>query len=524
MFKKIHTLMLGCALALPMAPAALAEYEKICLNNRGGYTAGFQIEIKRRGEAKYEDAKSFYLGAGGGGVNSTETKCVSPADAGVRPGDSIRFMVNPFGDISSKGNKHCGPNRDRARGFEDVFLMPDGPREGNLTFKSWGGVYHVSCEVEHSNSERMHSKCGATRDGMSKIGCNRFELDQELELGTSGNTQIPQAVENDATIGQFYDLLDRGAYDANQAMSDGSTGLHVAARHGRADHIDILVERGADLDLRTDDGSTPLMVAIADNRFDIAKQLLAAGANPNLAREDGEFPLHYAAQQGDSDIVQSLLDHGALTNALHAETGKSPLDVASAREDRDRDPIVRLLIRGGAVHRVHLEEIPNIVATDGGIDKLEQALNEGGDVNQATGDGITGLHVAAELNRGDYAETLLDRGAMPDLQDNQGRTPLMVAIESEHDYPAVVQALLFEGANPNLERLDGNFPLYLAVEKGLDSVVDMLLFFGKNIEVSKTNTRTNKTPLKLADELFTSGKKSEHGFIKESLLNEGASR
>ena len=523
MLKKIHTLMLGCALALPMAPAALAEYKEICLNNRGGYTAGYQIEVTRRGEAKHQSSKSFYLGAGGGGVNSTETKCTSLADAGVRPGDSIRFMVNPFGDIASKGNKHCGPNRDRDRGYEGAFLIPDGQSGGRLTFKSWGGVYHVSCELEHSNSERMHSKCGATRDGMSKFGCNRFELDQAWELGTRGDSQIPQAVENNATIGQFYDLLDRGGYDANQTMDDGSTGLHIAAEHGRADHIDILVERGADLDLRTDDGTTALMIAMAGKRFDTAKQLLVAGANPNLAREDGEFPLHYAAQQGNPDIVQALLDNGALANALHADTGKSPLDVASARNDRDRDAIVRLLIDGGAEHRVHLEEIPNIVATDGGIDKLEEALRNDADVNEATGDGITGLHVAAELNRGDYAELLLENGAKPDLQDNQGRTALMIAIEAAHDYPAVVQALLFEGANPNLARSDGSFPLYLATELALNSVVDMLLFFGKDIDVNAENSQTGKTALKLANELYAKGRVSEHGFIKTSLLNEGAS-
>ena len=523
MLKKMHTLMLGCALALPMAPTALAEYKEICLNNRGGYTAGFQIEVTRRGEAKHQSSKSFYLGAGGGGVNSTETKCASLTDAGVRAGDSIRVMVNPFGDIASKGNKHCGPNRDRNRGHEGAFLIPDGPQEGKLTFKSWGGLYHVSCELEHSNAERMHSKCGATRDGMSKFGCNRFELDQEWELGTRGDRQIPQAVENNATVGQLYDLLDRGAYDVNQTMDDGSTGLHIAAQHGRAEHIDVLVERGANMDIRTDDGVTALMIAMADKRFDTAKQLLAAGANPNLAREDGEFPLHYAAAQGNPDIVQALLDNGALANALHAETGKSPLDVASARNDRERDAIVQLLIQGGAVHRVHLEEIPNIIATDGGIEKLEQALAEDADVNEATGEGITGLHVAAELNRGDYAEILLDSGAKPDLQDNQGRTALMVAIEAAHDYPGVVQALLFEGANPNLARSDGNFPLYLATELGLDSVVDMLLFFGKDIEVNQKHSRSGKTTLKLAKEMFDSGRLSEHAFIRQSLLNQGAS-
>ena len=524
MLKKIHTIMLGCALALPMAPAALAEYEQICLNNRGGYTAGFQIEIKRRGEARYEDSKSFYLGAAGGGVNSTETKCVTPAEAGVRPGDSFRFMVNPLGDIASKGNKHCGPQRTRSRGFEDVFLMPDGPSQGKLTFKSWGGLYHVSCELEHPDSERMHSKCGATRDGMNKIGCNRFELDQEWELGTRGNTQIPQAVENDSTVGQFYDLLDRGGYSPDQTLSDGSTGLHVAAKHGRSDHINILVARGANLDLRNDDGSTPLMVAMADKRFDTATQLLIAGANPNLAREDGEFPLHYAAQQGEPDIVRTLLDNGALVNALHSETGKSPLDVASARNDRDRDAIVQLLIRGGAAHRIHLEEIPNIIATDAGMEKLIEALDEGADVNESTGDELTGLHIAAQMNRGDYAEALLERDAKPNLQDNQGRTPLMVAIEGAHDYPAVVQALLFEDADPNLERRDGNFPLYLATEKALHSVVDMLLFFGKDIDVNKRHPKSDKTSLGLAEELFSKGNKSEHAFIKESLLNEKGSR
>jgi len=45
--------------------------------------------------------------------------------------------------------------------------------------------------------------------------------------------------------------------------------------------------------------------------------------------------------------------------------------------------------------------------------------------------GETSLHLAARYSRADVAQKLLDAGASPVVQDNQGRTPLHAAIAAD---------------------------------------------------------------------------------------------
>ena len=525
MFKKIQPLILACALAAPAAPA-LAEYEEICLHNNGGYVAGFHIEIVKRGVSPGGPGNishRHYVGD----ILSPNTKCVSLGDAGVRAGDGIRVLLDPIGDINNSGNRYCGPHKRRADDHEGFFLIPDDARRGRLQFKSWGGLYHASCELEN-DGERMHSACGATLSGMDNGGCNAFQLDQPAELGGSGASQIPDAIERGAGVGQLFDLIDRARMDANQSQADGATGLHQAARHGLLEHLNLLIRRGADMDRRNNAGSTPLMSALADRRFDVVRRLLDAGANPNLGRDDGVFPLYHAARQGGEDIVRRLLDARAEVNTRHPVTGETPLQAAQARRDGARDAVVAALRAGGAEERIHLEEVPNLIATDAGVDALRLALTRDNpaDPDEATGRGLTGLHVAAALNRPGYADVLIDEGANLDLQDERGRTPLMAAIEANPDYPAMVQALLWGGADPNLPAADGGFPLYLAAEMARDDIVDMIFYFTEEgaVDVNQRHSVSGQSALGLAEELLAAGNKSEHARIRQTLLNFSAAR
>jgi ankyrin repeat protein len=61
----------------------------------------------------------------------------------------------------------------------------------------------------------------------------------------------------------------------------------------------------------------------------------------------------------------------------------------------------------------------------------ELLLKHGASVNVADNEGRTPLHIAVETLRPDIAEVLIEAGARLDVEDNRGRTPMDIAGELE---------------------------------------------------------------------------------------------
>jgi hypothetical protein len=82
-------------------------------------------------------------------------------------------------------------------------------------------------------------------------------------------------------------------------------------------------------------------------------------------------------------------------------------------------------------------------------------------VNAETVDGETALHLAANTNRPETVDVLLEHGADVNAQDDNGSTPLCGAIVNGADY-SIRSQLLAHGANPNLANDVGDNALSLA--------------------------------------------------------------
>ena len=72
----------------------------------------------------------------------------------------------------------------------------------------------------------------------------------------------------------------------------GMTALLHAAREGRIEAVEALLDGGADIDQSSGDHSSPLVLALLNGHFDLAMRLIERGADPNLATDtDGIAPL-----------------------------------------------------------------------------------------------------------------------------------------------------------------------------------------------------------------------------------------
>ncbi|PYH42265.1 ankyrin repeat domain-containing protein [Aspergillus saccharolyticus JOP 1030-1] len=137
------------------------------------------------------------------------------------------------------------------------------------------------------------------------------------------------------------------------------------------------------------------------------------------------------------------------------------------------------------------------------IDILERLIEiEGLDMDIRDSKGRTALSYACELHEVRYVEVLLLNKAHPNLQDQEGRTPLSWAATptgKRNNFSEVMELLLKYGADANKEDLQGWIPLMWAVSKGSDVIVaDLLSSNPGNVNHQDTQGRT---PLSLAAEL-----------------------
>ena len=129
-------------------------------------------------------------------------------------------------------------------------------------------------------------------------------------------------------------------------------------------------------------------------------------------------------------------------------------------------------------------------AMRGDKDAVRALLKQGGDVNQAQGDGMTALHWAATSGSIDLVETLLYAGANVRATTRLGGyAPVHIASQSGH--AAVIDALAKAGADVNMLTTTGATPLMLAATSGKADTVKALLDRGADINArDKANDET----------------------------------
>ncbi|TLZ56557.1 MAG: hypothetical protein E6K12_08890 [Methanobacteriota archaeon] len=141
-------------------------------------------------------------------------------------------------------------------------------------------------------------------------------------------------------------ILGQSRSRVDAANPEGFTPLGLAAFFGHLDAAKVLLEQGADVNVKAPSrfANTALDAAVAGVHPDLVKALLAARGDPNVRSEANYTPLHKAAAHGNLAIVQMLLDAGADPKATR-DDGSTPLD--DARKG-GHEAIVKLLQARGA--------------------------------------------------------------------------------------------------------------------------------------------------------------------------------
>ena len=250
-------------------------------------------------------------------------------------------------------------------------------------------------------------------------------------------------------------LLHCGLYvDAPGLLRE--TPLHLAARNGFKDLVDVLIQRGGNVNSRNlPMQETPLHLASQNGHQHIAEFLIQRGSHINARNFPmQETPLHLATRHGHQHIAEYLIQHGGHVNARNFPMQETPLHLATRHGDQR---IAEFLIQHGS----HVSA-RNVPWQD------------------------TPLHIAAKNGHRRVAEVLIQHGGDPNARNKIKQVPLHLAAQNGHKHVAAV--LIRHGSDVNAKNvLSQDTPLHLAAENGHKHVVEVLLQHGSDV-----NTRNNR--------------------------------
>jgi uncharacterized protein len=170
----------------------------------------------------------------------------------------------------------------------------------------------------------------------------------------------------------------------------GLTPMLYAARAGCQACVEALLKGSADIDLPNPDGMTPLMMAIDNSHYTVARYLLDHGANPHTWDWWGRTPLY---------VVVNMRG--------------GPDSNAGPREPASLD-LVHALLKAGANANHQLNML-----------QPSRNGNSGRFKDDLLNTGATPLLRAAQTFDNEVVRALLDHGALVDLPNAMGVTPLM---------------------------------------------------------------------------------------------------
>jgi ankyrin repeat protein len=218
-----------------------------------------------------------------------------------------------------------------------------------------------------------------------------------------------------------------------------STALHLAAELCDKVSAGLLLEAGANLEIRDGTNSTPLITAIKNGCTPIAEVLIEKGADVNAGKDTPSSPLILAAERGRIRLADILIKAGASINQKAGETGV---------------PLLSWAVIGGSTLVVR------------------NLLEHGAMVDATTNDNSTPLMIAAERGETDIVRLLVSWKAKVNLKNNQGQTALIIATRKGRG--VCVKALLRSGADGTIRDNTGKTALAHALEDGDQKIVRLL--------------------------------------------------
>jgi ankyrin repeat protein len=186
----------------------------------------------------------------------------------------------------------------------------------------------------------------ARENGLSPIMVAAYHHEPEIASYLADKTVAITIFEASAT-GKINNVIRQLARDpqlVHAYAEDGFQPLGLASYFGHLELARYLIKAGAPINSPSRNGlkAAPLQSATAAGYEKIVQMLLELGADPNVREGNGYTPLHAAAQNKNLAMIHTLI-YGGADLTLAGKDGKTPLDIALVTGDQET---IRLLAEG----------------------------------------------------------------------------------------------------------------------------------------------------------------------------------
>lgn len=257
-------------------------------------------------------------------------------------------------------------------------------------------------------------------------------------------------------------LIDKGC-DLDSRTDSAETASMLCARYKRGDCLGVLVSAGADLGLVSSAGACAALVA-ASNRWRIGFQravldVIRSGKFPRSSDPSVFSPMMFASRLGDVEALEVLLMQAEVNIDEQDENGFSPVMVAAKEGHVDA---FRVLVFAGANVKLRNKAGETgimLSQSNSNSDLFEQVMLEFA-LEKGNAGGFYALHCAARRGELAAVRLLTARGCDVNMPDGDGYTPLMLAAREGHGL--LCELLIAFGARCDIKTHRGETAISLA--------------------------------------------------------------
>ena len=181
----------------------------------------------------------------------------------------------------------------------------------------------------------------------------------------------------------------------------------------------VLIENGLEINKMDDYGVTTLSKEVEKKNYEHVEFLINCGADVNLKNINGKTLLLNEVMKGNSNykMINFLINHGA------------DIDLEDADEKTIIDDLVDIILIQKGFKEEDFEKYPDIYEEEDYVLLLKKMLSFRPNLDKRRSDGRNILFDVITYNDFDTIRLLLNYGIDPNVVDNEGNTPLSVLVD-----------------------------------------------------------------------------------------------